>query len=336
MNENHIQEGFYKLRKTIKDNGGFLAAKERLDKLIEAFQERQEDEEPRRMSKAKVKEILTSGTPEERVKMFADNNYIISKGGRAFLTPNQQIKIFSGLGDKDFKRATNLFTLWRTMQARRTTFALYYQHLLSISNTMNYNLQILDIYTLEGYKQNFLLDKLYFIYGKGEVMRAMEGGGEIPEPGQGVINVLKIHKTISPLVKLDYNKESGYFVVDDEKIYKKFREELRPTFEVNLSNAKMLSIMLYQFADKYNIKEFIPFDLKNYIRLYKQEWAASPSYSSKEYKKLLKSRDLTDAIKAMKMEDNGNIGYLFPSYDEVKVDEDFMNNNNIFEADLIK
>lgn len=336
MNENHIQEGFNKLRKTIKDNGGFLAAKERLDKLIEAFQERQEDEEPRRMSKAKVKEILTSGTPEERVKMFADNNYIISQGKRAFLTSKQQINIFSGLDDKGYKKATDLFTLWRTMQARRTTFALYYQHLLSISNTMNYNLQILDIYTLEGYKQNFLLLKLHKAYGKEEVMRAMVGEEEIPEPGQGIINVLKAHKSISPLVKLSYDRGLGFYKVDDREIYKVFKEELKPRFELNLSNAKMLSIMLYQFAEKYNVKELIPFDLKNYITRYKQEWAASPRYSSKEYKRLLKSKDYKDSIKAMKMEDSGDVNYLFPSYDEVKVDEDFMSRNNIFEADLIK
>lgn len=336
MDEKYIQEGFNKLHKTIEDNGGFLAAKERLDKLIDAFRERQDEEVPKRMSKAKAKEVLTSGTPEERLKMFADNNYIISQGGRPFLTPKQQISIFSGLEDKDYKRATKLFTLWRTMQARRTTFALYYQHLLSISTTMNYNLQILDIYTLEGYKQNYLLLKLHKAYGKDEVMRAMRGEAELPEPGQGVINVLKVHKSISPLVKLSYDSGLGFFKVDDREIYRVFRDELKPRFELNLSNAKMLSIMLYQFAEKYNVEEFIPFDLKNYIRRYKQEWAASPRYSSKEYKKLLKSKDYTDSIKAMKMEDSGDINYLFPSYDEVKVDEDFMSRNNIFEADLIK
>lgn len=301
---------------------------ERFFKFLDLCALRPEKKKP---TKKEIAEVIKNGTPTERVNLLRITAELRNKEGGSFLTMDEQRKVLFGSKDENERdEAEILYQTFANIHKRKAAFMLYATSLGALANSVNSSLKELDVYISEAYLLNDILRSLSEENGKEKVAAAMEGGEPLPDFAQRVINNLLKHKSIDPNITIAYSPERKIFVVESPTLDNHLKDALE-LFRERLESAKELCLMLYSYAEKYGVLELIPDRIIDLMLEYRQEWALNLRFSSKYYKQLLQSNKPNDIIIACSMEDNGDIAFLFPHFDEIEVNLDEIENNNIFD-----
>lgn len=269
-------------------------------------------------SKEEINFTATSGTPEERVLLIKeDYEYKEAHHGKGFLT-QKEISALCSVSEEDVEEYRFYISRLQSITKRKAVFIMYENQLSNYATLINHGLELMDIYTTEAYLLNDLIQILIKEYGVERTELALDGEAELPQIGAELIKRIKNHRSIDKKVTLEYSKEKKRFILDVSELAKYVEDKLE-NFRYTLKQAKSLELMLEAYTNRDGVKHLIPDSIITIIEHYKSNWSANQRFTPDYYNNLLKSDTLESLIEACRMEDNGELRFIFPSYDDIEV-----------------
>lgn len=269
------------------------------------------------MDKDKLKALIKSGTLDEKLRVVVDDkvNRIVYKKG--IVSQKDLQDIFDSVADDDVEAMNDKIEAINKVIKKRQHFELFATKLDYLAEYINSGLERIDIYVMEAYFLNSLL---------GDIKPLKEKEPKI----YNILNRrISLQKSIDKWITLDTDKETKAFSVNASKLEKQLKIALS-LFNSTLTSAKTISLVLERFAKEHKIESLIPYDIEDWIESYKSDYSRNKRFSGKNYKKLLSDNSDEALFLKVLMEDNGDIDFVFPVYEDIEIGQEVLDKLVIF------
>lgn len=262
----------------------------------------------KRIDKDELKTLLKKGSLDEKLKVVVDDRINRLIYGKGIVSKKDLKDIFDSVDDDDVELMNNKIDAINKVIKTRKTYSLCAAKLDYLAEYINSGLERIDIYVREAYLLNALLD---------DIKPLQEKDAELYKT---LFRRISLQKSIDKGIGFIYDKESNSYKVDASKMEKQLRIAL-DRFAFYLRDAKILTIALERFAKDNLIESLIPYDIKDRVEGFQLDYSRNKRFSGKNYRKLLADNSIESILQKALMEDNGDIEFIFPFYEDVEVDE---------------
>lgn len=265
----------------------------------------------KRINKDELKTLLKKGTLDEKLRVVVDDRINRLIYGKGIVSKKDLKDIFDSVDDDDVELMNNKIDAINKVIKSRRNYALCAAKLDYLAEYINSGLERIDIYVSEAYLLNALLDDIKPLQEKE------------PETYKKLYRRISLQKSIDKGIAFTYDKDSNAYKVDASKLEKQLKIAL-DRFAYYLRDAKILTIALERFAKENLIENLIPYDIKDRVEGFQLDYSRNKRFSGKHYKKLLADNSLEGILQKALMEDNGDIEFIFPFYEDIEIDEEEM------------
>lgn len=271
----------------------------------------------KRIKKDELKRILKSGTLDEKLRVVVDDRINRLAYGTGIVSKQNLKEIFDSVDEDDVELMNNKIDAINKLIKCRKHYSLCASKLDYLAEYINSGLERIDIYVSEAYLLNNLLEEI-------EPLRERE-----PEIYKTLFRRLSLQKSIDKGIAFIYDKESNSYKVDASKMEKYLKTALE-RFKFYLKEAKILTLSLERFTKENQIESLIPNDIKDRVEGFQLDYSRNKRFSGKNYKRLLADNSDEALFTKAMMEDNGDIEFVFPLYEDIKIEEETLNNIIMF------
>ena len=271
----------------------------------------------KRIDKKRIAKVIKDGTLDEKLKIIVDDKVNRTIYGKGIATKKEIQEIVNSVADEDDDLMHFKIDAINKVIKRRQDFALYASKLDYLAEFVNGGLEKVDMYVGEAYLLNALLD---------DIAPIKETDAKLYER---LYKRLTLRHSLNKGIGFTYDKNSQSYKVDASKLEKQLKIALE-NFRYYLKQAKTITLVLERFAKENQIESLIPYDIKDRIEGYQLDYSRNKRFSGKNYRKLLAENSEESIFLTALMEDNGDIEFLFPYYEDIEVTEEELKDLVIF------
>lgn len=271
----------------------------------------------KRVDKKDLARIIKDGSLDDKLRIIVDDKVNRSIYGKGIVTKKEIQELVNSVADEDDELMHLKIDAINKVIKRRQDFALYASKLDYLAEFVNGGLEKVDMYVGEAYLLNALLD---------DIKSLKEENSKLYER---IYKRITLRRSINESIKFVYDKGSNSYKVDASKLEKQLRIAL-DNFKYYLKQAKILTLVLERFAKENGIENLIPYDIKDRVEGFQLDYSRCKRFSAKNYRKLLADKSIESVLQIALMEDNGDIEFIFPYYEDIEVKDEELKDLIIF------
>lgn len=271
----------------------------------------------KRIDKKELAKIIKSGSLDEKLKVIVDDKVNRTIYGKGIATKKEIQEVVNSVADEDDELMSLKIDAINKVIKRRQDFALYASKLDYLAEFVNGGLEKVDMYVGEAYLLNALLD---------DILPLKETDTKLYNR---LYKRITLRRSMNKGIGFIYDKKSNSYKVDATKLEKQLKIAL-DNFKYYLKQAKIITLVLERFAKENQIESLIPYDIKDRIEGFQLDYSRNKRFSAKNYRKLLADKSIESVLQVALMEDNGDIEFIFPYYEDIEIGDDVLKDLIIF------